>query len=349
MYDRNSVRLSLVHALPLAAKANAVSVASLLSLAGLEADAFRDRDQVVRRSQVVTMMNGLARKSGDATIGFKMAEMTNPGRLGPFGRSLVLGRTLREALELQRRHMPWLQRGVSINLQACEKTVQWTHRMQGCDPAEARLLTEGIAAFFVGFLRAATGDESAGLHVILPHKPAGRVSTYEDALRCAVSFEKGADLVVRFDTTLLDRRNALRPADERGLSPEPYASVPVSVALADEQFLASLQRMVEVAALWGKLTVEDAARTFGISPRSLQRRLARLDTSFERIVDVWRRRQAEELLTDPAIGISDVAFRLGYSHPSHFIRAFRRWHGVPPTDFRRSWREMAIETGPRSR
>jgi AraC-like DNA-binding protein len=322
--------------LPQAAEANGASVASLLSLGGLEADAFHNRDQVVRRSQIVAVMNGLARKSGDATIGFQMARMTDPGLLGPFGQSLGLGRTLGEALELQRRHMPWLQRGVSITMQTIGPSVQWTHRMLGCDPAEARFLTEGIAAFFVGFLRVATGEDGEGLHVILPHKPVGRSSTYEDALRCAVSFENGADLGIRFDAKLLDRCNALRPADEGMMATGPYASVPVSLALSDGQLMASLQRMIGVAGLWGRLTLEDAALTLGMSPRSLQRQLARLDTSYERIVDDWRRRQAEVLLTDPAIGVSDVALRLGYSHPSHFIRAFRRWHGMAPSDFRRN-------------
>jgi AraC-like DNA-binding protein len=336
MYDRNAVRLSLVHALPLAATANGASIASLLSLAGLEADAFQNRDQVVRRSQIVAMMNGLARKSGDATLGFKMARLTDPGLLGPFGQSLALGRTLGEALELQRRHMPWLQRGVSIAMQTIGPKVQWTHRMQGCDPTEARFLTEGISAFFVGFLRASTGDESEGLHVTLPHKAVGPASIYEDALQSAVSFDTGADLVIRFDATLLDRRNALNPADEAMMPPSPYASVPVSLSLSDGALLASLQRMIGVAALWGRPTLEDAALTLGMSPRSLQRRLARLDTSYERIVDDWRRRQAERLLTDAAIGISDVGVRLGYSHPSHFIRAFRRWHGMVPSDFRRN-------------
>jgi AraC-like DNA-binding protein len=338
MYDRSGVRLSLIHSLPNAAEANGVPVGPLLGLGGLEPNALENYHQVVRRSQIIAMMNGLAKKSGDATIGLKMAELTDPALLGPFGRSLLVGRTLGEALALQRRHMPWLQRGVSITMDTLGPVFQWTHRMHGCDPAEARFLNEGIAAFFVRFVRAATGDDDTPLQVALPHKPIAPFTVYEAALRCAVSFDKGSDLVIRFDAALLDRRNALSSGGEDLPATQSYAPVPDSFELPDGQLLAGLARMIEVAALWGRLTVEDAALTLGMSARSLQRRLALLDTSFERLVDDWRRQQAVRLLAHPATGTSDIARRLGYVHPSHFIRAFRRWQGVTPTGFRR---EMA--------
>ncbi|MCX7287148.1 MAG: AraC family transcriptional regulator ligand-binding domain-containing protein [Rhodobacterales bacterium] len=333
MYDKSGVRLSLIHSLPNAAEATGVSVDRLLALGGLRADAFRDHDMIVRRSQIVAMMNGLARKSGDASLGFKMAETTNPNHLGPFGRSLMVGRTLKEALALQSRHLPWLQRGTSIAIATVGPMAQWTHRMHGCDPAEARFLTEGIAAFFVRFVRASTGDADAGLHVILPHKPVAPLSFYEDALRCAVSFDKDTDLVIRFDAALLDRRNALLSVDD-GVQSKIHDLVPDGLDLPDTLLLASLQRMFEAAALWGRLTLEGAALTLGLSPRSLQRRLARLDTSFERVLDDWRQRQAVTFFNDPGVGTASVALRLGYTHPAHFIRAFRRWHGQAPTEFR---------------
>jgi AraC-like DNA-binding protein len=336
MYDRSGVRLSLIHALPSAAEVNGVAPGSLLSLGGLEPDAFEDRDRVVRRSQIIAVMNGLARKSGNAMIGFQMALMTDPRLLGPFGRSLLVGRTLGEALALQQQQMPWLQRGTSIVMEILGPTARWTHRMDGCNPTDARFLTEGIAAFFVRFVRAATGEEDARLRVVLPHKPLAPVSVYEDAFRCAVSFERGTDLVIRFDATLLQRHNLLQAAGGSDAASLNGGTIPVSVEIPDDQLVASLGRMVEVAALRGRFTLEEAALALGLSPRGLQRRLARLDTSFERIVDDWRRGQAVTLLTDPAIGTSEVAARLGYAHPSHFIRAFRRWQGVSPTAFCRS-------------
>lgn len=335
MYDRNSVSLSLIHTLPAVADAMGVSLPRVLALGGLEADAFRERDKVVRRSQIHAIMQGLARKSGNPTIGFLMADSTDPEMLGTFGRTLFVGRTLREALALQRRHMPALQRGASIAMANFGPRFQWTHHMHCSDPGEARFLNEGIAAFSVKCIRALSGDPCARIHVILPHRPIAPLSTYEAALRCAVSFLPGPDLIIRFDAKLLDCRNALNRHDGPEVDHARVSAVPVEVDLTDEQLLQCLPRMFEVAVLMGKMTLRDTAQTLGLSPRSLQRRLAAIGTSFEDIVDQWRNRQALALLSGPEGGTAQIAARLGYTDASHFIRAFRRWHGTTPTDFRR--------------
>lgn len=345
MYDRNGVRLSLIHTLPAVAEAVGVSSAQILSLAGLESVAFRDCERVVRRSQILAIMQGLSRKSGDPTIGFRMAEATDPNVLGLFGQSILAGRTLRETLELKSRLMPWLQSGVSIAMETIGPKFLWTHRMHGSDPGEARHLNEGIAAFLVKSVRALSGDETARLHVTLPHRPVVPLSEYEDALRCAVSFVPGSDLIVQFDAALLDRRNRFCSDDGLELGPARGLPVPADCELTDAQLLLCLQRMLEVAALMGRLTLRDTARTLGFSPRSLQRRLDHLDTSFEEIVDQWRHQQALGLLQGPDGGTALVATRLGYTGASHFIRAFRRWQGVSPTDFRRSLAQKAAEVG----
>lgn len=325
----------MIHTLPAVAEARGVSLARILALGGLEADAFLDRDKVVRRSQIHAIMQGLARKSGDPTIGFRMADATDPDMLGPSGRSLLVGRTLREALALQRRHLPGLQRGTSIAMANFGPRFQWTHHLHCSDPGEARFLNEGIAAFTVKSVRALSGDPDARMHVVLPHRPIAPLSTYEAALHCAVSFLPGPDLIIRFDSKLLDCRNALHRQDGPELDQARVSAMPVEVDLTDAQLLRCLPRMFDVAVLMGRMTLRDTAQTLGLSPRSLQRRLAAIGTSFEEIVDQWRDRQALALLSGPDGGTAQIAARLGYTDASHFIRAFRRWHGTTPSDFRR--------------
>jgi AraC-like DNA-binding protein len=216
------------------------------------------------------------------------------------------------------------------------QVVLWSHRMIGPDPAEARFLTEGIAAFVVRFLRAATGEPEARVHVVLPHRPIAPISVHEDSLQATVSFAPGDALEVRFDAALLDRRNRLR--GDSGETPSALRSgaLAESAELSDDQLLASLGHMVEATVMGARVNLAEAAHALGMSPRGLQRRLARLEMSFERIVDDWRHDQALQLLRDPSAGTSEVAYRLGYADPSHFIRAFRRWRGVSPMAFRRS-------------
>lgn len=72
------------------------------------------------------------------------------------------------------------------------------------------------------------------------------------------------------------------------------------------------------------------ARQLGMSPRTLQRYLRAEGVTFGKILDEVRRELALHYLRDRTLGVTAVAFLLGYSDPSTFFRAFRRWTGTTP-------------------
>jgi AraC-like DNA-binding protein len=78
------------------------------------------------------------------------------------------------------------------------------------------------------------------------------------------------------------------------------------------------------------------ARPLGLSERTLQRRLRDEGTTFGALVDDVRLELARMYLGDPELAIFEVAFLLGYSEPSAFNRAFRRWTGASPSEHRRA-------------
>jgi AraC-like DNA-binding protein len=82
-------------------------------------------------------------------------------------------------------------------------------------------------------------------------------------------------------------------------------------------------------------TIEVLARQLAISPRTLQRRLAAEGLSFQQVVDDVRREAAERLLSDASLSVGEIGYMLGFSEPSAFHRAFKRWHDVTPQEFRR--------------
>lgn len=85
--------------------------------------------------------------------------------------------------------------------------------------------------------------------------------------------------------------------------------------------------------------IEVLAETIGARPRTLQRRLAEAGTSYARILALARFEAASQLLTREDIPIRDVAREVGYRDAAHLTRAFRRWSGTTPSDFRRLHRE----------
>jgi AraC-like DNA-binding protein len=80
--------------------------------------------------------------------------------------------------------------------------------------------------------------------------------------------------------------------------------------------------------------VSSIATQLRLSRRTLVRRLEHEGTSFRSVLEAHRRRRSLELLADPSLDVSEIADRLGYSEPSNFSRAFRRWFDKSPREYR---------------
>ncbi len=81
------------------------------------------------------------------------------------------------------------------------------------------------------------------------------------------------------------------------------------------------------------VTAKSIASELGMSERTIARRLSEEGLSFGQIVEDVRRRLAERYLREPDMRPSQIAYLLGYSEPSAFTRAFRRWTGQSPSEY----------------
>ncbi len=82
-------------------------------------------------------------------------------------------------------------------------------------------------------------------------------------------------------------------------------------------------------------TLESVAAAFHMTPRTLQRRLGEASTSFQAELDAVRDELATTYLENPKLSIYEVALLLGFADQGAFERAFRRWRGVTPKQFRK--------------
>ena len=84
------------------------------------------------------------------------------------------------------------------------------------------------------------------------------------------------------------------------------------------------------------LLISELAEIFGTSERTLQRHLCRMGTNYSQLVAEARYQLACGMLENADVKIMDVAFAAGYQNPSHFSRAFRRFSGLSPIEYRMS-------------
>lgn len=110
----------------------------------------------------------------------------------------------------------------------------------------------------------------------------------------------------------------LAGAIERGASRKP-------------SFRSEIEAAVEPLLISGNANIDRVARGLGLSRQTLYRRLKAEDVTFEQLLDELRHRTALKLLRDEQMPVKQASWRLGFSDPAAFSRAFKRWTGTSPS------------------
>jgi AraC-like DNA-binding protein len=160
---------------------------------------------------------------------------------------------------------------------------------------------------------------------------------------CEVSFDAAVDILV-LDEAALSRPFLTRNADlYEVLLPELEAALHERLGSAT---LADNVKSVLQRSMCGKRpSVEKVAEALRLSPRTLQRRLTELHTSYQKLLDGVRDNTARRLLRDTDLDAGEIAFLLGFDELNSFSRAFHGWEGATPI----RWRQLQrYHTGARS-
>ena len=131
--------------------------------------------------------------------------------------------------------------------------------------------------------------------------------------------------------TLLANRARQREHFRRELSVDTTGAT----TQADQKFLANLTAIVEANITKTDLSVEDVARSLGVSRMQLYRKVkAVLNTGVTDFIQGIRLTKARELLLDDTLTIAEIAYELGFSSPSYFTASFRTRYQLTPSKFR---------------
>ncbi|MDH4745334.1 AraC family transcriptional regulator [Sphingomonas sp. CBMAI 2297] len=205
------------------------------------------------------------------------------------------------------------------------------------DPNAFPEMTEASWARFIGETRRHFPDAPFALAVHVTHAAPAHAAEYEAVLGVPVTFASDRN-AIRIDPSWLGI--ALH-------NPSRYAFGVLSER-ADRLMRAlesakSMRGRVEGALMpmlhRGDATMEAVARKLGLSRRSLQRRLKDEDSGFEAVLDALRHRMALNYLSGGRTSVNETAYLVGFSDPSAFSRAFKRWTGTSP----RGWLERECQ------
>jgi AraC-like DNA-binding protein len=300
--------------------------ARFLADVGVSSDA--PVDSFVPSARVDRALEAIAAARGDEAFALTLAReaVTRPP-IGLFAHVLWLGATVGDAFAQAARMYPLVTQRATLALEVApgDHVATLTQRMfEGA--RRGRILTEYMFATLVSRARAAAGT-AFGIRSMRFVGTARNTAPYEEIFGAPVAF----DVAAGADTLTLDADMLTLPLS----TADPFTAAALDAQLAQlNRGSAPLLKRVHVAVRAelreGRPSLASIARRLGVDGRTLRRQLAANHVSLRALVTSAQKAYATRRLASGA-NVKDVAVELGFSEPSAFSRAYKRWTGSPPS------------------
>jgi AraC-like DNA-binding protein len=309
----------------------------LFAEAGL--DHYRLRDPLARfpYPSVVRLWQLATAACGDPAFGLRVASFWHPTTLYALGYAWLASTNLDEAFACAARYTRMVNTAASGVIQV-EKTsasyrvlLDASHIKLQQEPAEEA--ADAAVAMLVRMCRAAYGEHFDPLRVSLRHADYDCAQLYHEEFRCPVEFAAAGNAIWLEPDTVFEPLATANPELVR-----------INDAIVTD-YLARLDRADIVMRVRARLIehlpsggAEEAriADELNLSLRSLQRKLKEQGVSFSQLLEETRRELGRNYVRDSQHSINEIAYLLGFTEPGNFSRAFRRWYGKTPSEYRGS-------------
>ncbi len=300
---------------------------------GIDDQALADRDRRIARRAWLDAFVVAVEVTGDPDLGLRVGESIRPAHLGVLGYILMSCETMKQAAQLDQRWHSLIADNERLEYVRDGELSRRTLFLPDGEPPPPACAAACAAAASVGFVRWLAGADDGLRRVALPYPEPPSRAAHDQLFRCELVFDAEHITIWRDPSVLRKPLAQADPAlrtrmEERAASlAAERSAVDVLVARVRDHVAQNIRDAVP--------SLEAAAGALDLSPGALQRRLAERGISYTKIVDDTRRHLALGYIADPALSLVDVAYLCGFSEQSAFNRAFKRWTGVPPGEYRR--------------
>ncbi|WP_237881112.1 AraC family transcriptional regulator [Pseudomonas sp. PGPR40] len=309
-----------------------LSVTKVLAGSGLTQAQLSDPNVELTADQELRLISNLLTHLGNPSgLGFEVGTRYHFSTYGLFGYGLISSATTGDALALALRFLPLTYAFTVIS-----------YEEQGNDGV-LTFTAPGLASDLRDFL---LGRDMAAAAVLLKELAGEHFALSRFTLKATAPTRPANDYLIGIPPTYSANRNSLSFNRSFLSHPLPQANT-VTVNMCEQMCTKLMQSRIARSGMTALVqhylaTAEsmppdltEIARLTHISTRTLKRRLNDEGTTFRALLAEARSYSAIEMLKDSRLSLTRIAERLGFSDLSSFSQAFKRWHGVAPTNFRR--------------
>ncbi len=280
------------------------------------------------------LLEAAAKFMGDPFIGISIGKHFSFEFSGLNALMMISSRNMEQAMRARIKYDTYINNAIYDRIQTTQEHFIHGFRVSTIDNNNIRHIHDLLASQLLTVLRTGSGKSLSPVKMRFVHPAPKDRKTYFDHF--------GTD-DIEFDASInsmaYDHATARQPFITANKTLNNLLTRSVKLLLSDDEgnhFTDSVYREVLRLLDSGVPSLEEVASNLYVSTRTLRRRLTNEGVSFQQVKQRAMHKLAIQLLTMTNAPLSDIAFQLGYSESSAFVRAFRTWEGVTPQKYRNS-------------
>ncbi|HBP4950239.1 TPA: AraC family transcriptional regulator [Pseudomonas aeruginosa] len=306
----------------------------ILGVSGIDPECLRHPTLSLALPNYCQVLEEAAHQSGCDNFGLYYGQQFKPQALGLLGYIGLCSTTLEQALINFARAFPLHQRNSLIRLVDEGECYRFDYQVRHGAILSRRQDAELTLGMALNLVRHVLGPQWAPRAVHFEHPRPEHWHEHCKVFDAPVYFEQPCNSLLipkrGLDRAMPDSDPVLLMVMQDSLN-----QISALCGRGERDMVNDVREQIRQRLLYGEPALEDVAEMLGMASWSLQRRLREQGLSFSQLVDNVRRELANRYLRQPQLPISQLAPLLGYSETSAFSRAFRRWFGVSPRQWRR--------------
>lgn len=274
----------------------------------------------------------------DPDLALTIGQTIRPGHYGIHGHAVMSARTLGECLDRSIRYHSLVHNG-GRNLLSREgdmAVMGYQSNLPGIEDL-GRFQNELCLSAWVVFARWVTGfTDYSPAWVSFRHAAPASVECHQALFCCPLHF--GAERnAIGFPAVFLEYPNPQANLTVVRIMDELSERILLTLRSADEpEWLLQARHFIALRLQQGLPTHDEIAAAIGVSPQALRTSLKKVGRSLTDLLEETRTTLALGYLHDPQLSLLDISYMLGFSEQSAFTRAFKRWTGKSPGQFRQA-------------
>jgi AraC-like DNA-binding protein len=301
--------------------------------AGLDMDEMQKPGARYPFRAMIRLWNEARVEGADPCIGLFAAKKLKPHAMHALGLAWLSSSTLATGLQRMVRYARIANTSLRFRLENEAEQVKLVAEFHAHGLTPAPEATEAVLAVIVKMCRLMTDSSFAPLLVTFTHEDNGHMEQYVDTFQAPVLWAKSENALY-FDAQVLAQPV---PAGNEELAAETSRIAERYLATLDPERVQDRVRKILLTLLpSGEVDQEAVAKTLHRSVSSLQRQLRAEGASYRQILDETRVTLAQQFVREKRYSLGQIAYLLGFSDQANFSRAFKRWTGHTPTEFRAS-------------